>query len=219
MDVVCDKCQVNFKIPDEKVPRGRVFSLACPKCKNKIFIDTRPDTKRAGSSTEKTVIDEIAASTYDASEKPFDFVEEGVETALLCEPDPDIRANIRASLENMGYHTTEAKSPIKALKQMRFHIFDLIVISELFGTDDPEENNVLRYLARLAMDTRRKIFVVLVTGRFRTMDNMIAFNKSVNLVVNLKNIDEIEKILKRGIADNELFYRTFRESLGKTGGL
>ena len=69
------------------------------------------------------------------------------------------------------------------------------------------------------MDTRRKIFVVLVTDRFRTMDNMIAFNKSVNLVVNLKNIDEIEKVLKRGIADNELFYRTFRESLGKTGGL
>jgi hypothetical protein len=49
------------------------------------------------------------------------------------------------------------------------------------------------------------------------MDNMAAFNKSVNLIINLKNINEIEKILRRGLADNKAFYRVFKESLIKTG--
>ncbi|UCD32992.1 MAG: hypothetical protein JSV38_03705, partial [Desulfobacterales bacterium] len=64
---------------------------------------------------------------------------------------------------------------------------------------------------------RRNIFVVLLTDRFRTMDYMAAFNKSVNLIINLKNINDIEKILKRGVADNASFYRVLRESLIKTG--
>lgn len=228
MDIICDKCQAKFKIPDEKVPKGQVFSLACPKCKNKISIDTRSGEPHAHEKTsaapakpkpaqEKSLIDEVSSGTYDASEKPFDFVEEGAQTALVCEPDPDARTKIKTGLEKLGYHITEPKSPIDALKQMRFHVFDMVVINEMFGTENPDENNILRYLDRLVMVTRRNIFVTLITDRFRTSDNMAAFNKSVNIVINLKNIDEIQKILKRSVADNETFYRIYKETLIKTG--
>ena len=67
------------------------------------------------------------------------------------------------------------------------------------------------------MDVRRNIFLALVTDRFRTMDNMSAFQKSVNIVVNLEKIDDFEKILMRGVADNAAFYRVFKESLVKMG--
>jgi flagellar motor component MotA len=87
----------------------------------------------------------------------------------------------------------------------------------MFGTQNPDENNVIRYLDRLSMSTRRNIYVALITDRFRTFDNMAAFNKSVNILVNLKNIDEIEKILTRGITDTKAFYRVFREAMTKTG--
>ena len=228
MDITCDKCQVKFKIPDEKVPKGQVFSIACPKCKNKISVDGRSETPPAKEAApapsakpdpaaEKSVLDEVAGGSYDAEEKPFDFVEEGAQTALLCEPDPDIRAKLRSALGDLGYNTTEPKSPIDALKQMRFHVFDVVVLNEMFGTQNPDENNIHRYLDRLAMETRRNIFVALVTDRFRTSDNMQAFNKSVNIIVNLKNIDDFQKILKGAIADNAAFYRVFREALIKTG--
>ena len=100
---------------------------------------------------------------------------------------------------------------------MRFHVFDMVVLNERFGTQNPDMNSVLKYLDRLNMSTRRNIFVTLITDRYRTMDNMSAFNKSVNLIVNLKNIDEIEKILRRGIADHEAFYRVYKRALIKTG--
>ena len=216
MDIVCKQCKSRFKIPDEKIPKNQIFTLSCPKCKSKISIDTRPSAT-AEPVTEKTIIDEVDSGTYDASEKPFDFLEEGAETALLCEPAPAVRGKIRSALENMGYNVTEPESDRDALKKMRFHVFDLVVLNEVFSSENPDENNVMKYLERLPMATRRKIFVVLATNRFRTMDNMAAFNKSVNIVVNTKSIDEIGKIIKRGLSDNAAFYCVFKDALVKTG--
>ncbi|MDL1983296.1 MAG: zinc-ribbon domain-containing protein [Deltaproteobacteria bacterium] len=230
MEIICKQCQSKFKIPNEKIPKGRVFSLTCPKCNNKISINTRPAASPSPEKTqavtakpkpglEKTIFDEVVSGTYNAFEKPFDFVEEGVETALLCEPDPAIRAKVRMALEKMKYNTTEPKSAVEALKQMRFHVFDLVVLNELFDTQDPDKNDVLKYMAQLAMDTRRNIFLALVTNRFRTMDDMMAFNKSVNIIVNVNNVDEMQKILKRSVDDNTAFYYVFKESLTKTGNV
>jgi len=222
MNIVCEQCQGKFKIPDEKLPKGQIFSLTCPNCKNKISIDTRSkidSSSKPNTGTEKTIFDEVVSGAYDASEKPFDFVEEGAETALLCETDPATMAKIKIALENMGYHTTEALSALDALKQMHFHVFDVVVLNEKFDAHNPDENNVLKYLRQLSMDIRRNIFVALITDRFRTMDNMAAFHESVNIVVNLKNINEIEKILKSGVADNTIFYQVFKESLTKMGRL
>ena len=215
MNIVCKQCQGKFKIPDEKLPKGQIFSLKCPNCKNKISIDTRSkiDSSKPKTVPEKTIFDEVVSGAYDASEKPFDFVEEGVETALLCETNPAILPKIKLALENMGYHTTKAQSALDALKQMRFHVFDVVVLNEKFDAHNPDENNVLKYLKQLSMDVRRNIFVALITDRFRTMDNMAAFHESVNIVVNLNNIEEIEKILKSGITDNTIFYQVFKESL------
>jgi hypothetical protein len=221
MNISCENCQSKFKIPDEKVPKGQMFSLTCPQCNTKVVVDTRSDIPSSSDKPkpekEKTILDEVDADTYDASDKPFDFVEEGVNTALLCESDAAIQKKIKAALYNMDYHITTPQLPKDALKQMRFHVFDMVVLNERFGTQNPEMNPVHKYLDRLNMSIRRNIFVALITERYRTMDNMAAFNKSVNLIVNLKNIDEIEKILRRGIADYEAFYRVYKRALIKTG--
>ena len=228
MNISCDNCRNKFKIPDEKVPKGQIFSLTCPQCNTKVVVDARSDTlslsdtdsesiDKSKPEKEKTIIDEVDADTYDASDKPFDFVEEGVKTALLCESDAALQTKIKTGLHNMDYHITAPQLPKDALKQMRFHVFDMVVLNERFGTQNPDMNSVLKYLDRLNMSTRRNIFVTLITDRYRTMDNMSAFNKSVNLIVNLKNIDEIEKILRRGIADHEAFYRVYKRALIKTG--
>ena len=67
------------------------------------------------------------------------------------------------------------------------------------------------------MSIRRNMFVALISDRYRTMDNMMAFNKSVNLIINSKNIEDVGKILSRGITDTELFYRVYKETLKATG--
>ena len=166
---------------------------------------------------EKTLVKEMASEGYDAADRPFDFIEEGGATALLCEPDPAVREKVSGSLKEMGYQITVPATAKDALKAMRFHVFDLVVLNELFDTSDPQANGVHQYLEGMAMTTRRRFFVALVTARFRTMDNMAAFNRSVNIIINLKNIDEAGKIIKQGVADNRAFYHVFQETLQKMG--
>jgi hypothetical protein len=99
----------------------------------------------------------------------------------------------------------------------RFHVYDTVIINERFDSDNPDANDVLAYFEALPMATRRQTFVVLLTERFRTSDNMAAFNKSVNLVVNLTNMNDFDPIFKRGLADHTAFYHVFKETLKKMG--
>ena len=213
MDITCNSCSAKFRIPDEKIPRGRVSSIPCPKCKTRIPLD--PAKKSAGSVAAE--LESSQSQDFDFVEKPFDFMEEEGLTALLCEQNPHARQTIEGALNLMDYRITVAENARDALKRLRYHAYDLIVVNESFDTNNPDANGVLIYLERLSMSIRRNIFVAMISNRYRTMDNMMAFHDSVNLVVNIKNIEDVGKILSRGITDNQLFYNVYRESLKETG--
>ncbi|MBI5589061.1 MAG: hypothetical protein HY881_01125 [Deltaproteobacteria bacterium] len=227
MDVICNQCLGKFKISDEKIPSEQVVFIPCPRCKNRLTLDTRAERPLTQNDLikpvpptrpdDKHLLESISAGVYDASDKPFDFLGPGVKTALACESDSAILSKLRFVLKQMGYHTVEPPNATDALKKMRFHAFDLIVMNELFDSPSPDDNPILTYLNDVMMPVRRNMFVALITTRFRTMDNMAAFNKSVNVVIHLKNIDEIAKILRRAIDENTAFYNIFQESLVKTG--
>jgi predicted Zn finger-like uncharacterized protein len=213
MDIICNKCSSKFRIPDDKIPADRAASIPCPKCKTRITLN--PPEKNVGNSAGFEESNDNG--TYDAADKPFDFIEEEGLTALLCEQDPNARQIVAKALNLMDYQITEAQSARDALKRMRYHVYDLIVINENFDTKNPDSNGVLIYLERLAIAVRRNIFVAMISNRYRTMDNMMAFHASVNLIVNIKNIEDIGKILSRGITDSELFYRIYKDSLKEAG--
>jgi predicted Zn finger-like uncharacterized protein len=216
MDIECKSCQGKFRVADDKLPPGQSATVKCPRCKAKIVIPAGGDDSDDESDAafdDLFAFDEDEGEGYDAAEKPFDFIEEEGKSALVCESDSLIREKIRPSLEIMEYHTTEVPNSREALKKMRYHNYDLIIINEYFDTQDPDANPLLIYLERMLMETRRNIYVTLITSRFRTMDYMIAFQKSVNMVLNIRNIDDFDKIIQRGMADFGLFYKVFKESL------
>ena len=167
---------------------------------------------------KKSLVNEVASAGYDAAEKPFDFISTNSETALVCESDQAIKEIVTKTLVNMGYHVTEPVAGREALKSMRFHAYDLVVVSEGFDIADAQSTNeVLNYLQNMAAAPRRNIFVALLSDNYRTMDNMMAFSKSVNLVINKKNIDDFATIIKKALEDNKAFYSIFKETLKKLG--
>lgn len=209
MQVICDQCQSKFNLPDEKIPDGKISSLRCPKCKSTITVPAREPEPAA---SQGAVNDD-----YNIDERPFDFIEEEEKTALLCEADVVIREQIVSVLDMLEYHVTVCDSGRDALKNMRYHIYDLVVVNESFDSPNPDSNGILVYLERLNMAVRRNIFVFLLSSRFRTLDHLMAFNRSVNLIMNLQNIGDFEKILKHGLAEHDLTYRVFRETLKRLG--
>ncbi len=213
MEIICKVCQSKFRVPADKLPAGRATSFACPKCGRRITVGLTQNPSRSAITLGEINVE----GNYDASEKPFDFIEEDSQTALVCESHPSVRKTVLDALNLMEYQITIAESARDALKRMRYHNYDLIVVNETFDCESPESNGVLIYLERMNMAIRRNIFVAMLSQMYRTMDNMMAFHHSVNLIINVKNIEDIAKILSRGITDNDLFYEVFNDVLKESG--
>ena len=79
-------------------------------------------------------------------------------------------------------------------------------------------NSPITYcLDHLSMSIRRKVFLVLLSDKFKTMDNMMAFARSANIVVNPDDLSNLPLILKKAIPDNEKLYKAFMDTLKEAG--
>jgi len=215
MNITCDSCRSKFRVPDEKIHPQKGATFLCPKCQHRISVSPPANQPEQELSLDDESLDanEFGVDTFEADDKPFDFVEEEGKTALVCEQNPALKKSILDVLRIMEYHITEPENQRDALKQMRYHDFNLVVINEAFDTRNPDANGVLIYLERLHMMTRRNMIVCMVTSRYRTMDHMMAFQKSVNMIVNTKDVPSLDRVLRGGIADYEYSYRVFKETL------
>ncbi|OPY91125.1 MAG: hypothetical protein A4E72_00283 [Syntrophus sp. PtaU1.Bin208] len=164
----------------------------------------------------KNLFNDNAAGSYDASERLFDFLMEHGETALVCENDSAAKEKMNSALKLLNYAVNEAESVEDALQKMRFHVFDVLLLHDDFETGNGA-HELLKALELLDMSIRRKIFVVLVGESFRTMDNMAAFHRSVNLVVHTGDLNELAAIVKHGVQENKVFYHTYMDALRNMG--
>ena len=168
-------------------------------------------------SEDKSASETTTSGGIDYSGRPFGYLNPDSETAMICQQDAAIRDNISKALKELKLDVVEPSTFKEALRYMRFHIFNVIVIDENFDTDTWEVNYVLNYIENLIMPVRRQTFIVLISETYPTMDNMRAYNKSVNLIINKKEIAEATIILKKEIAENIDFYYLFKENIRKFG--
>jgi hypothetical protein len=148
---------------------------------------------------------------------PREEYDENQRLALLCEDAPDRQAEIKSVLEQLGYTTHLAVSALDAIERMRKNSYEIVVVDELFHGASPLDNPVLLGIQGMSMGTRRYMFVALIGKGYKTFDNMAAFTKSVNLVVNLDDIFRLPVILRRAVNENNQFYRVLRDVLREAG--
>ena len=158
-----------------------------------------------------------AEEELDYSGRPFDYRDMDNNTSMICELDAAIRQKVRENLKTLNFNVIEPTTSKEALKYTTFQTFNVIIVNENFDIGKDGINHVLQYMESLPMFVRRKIFVVLVSSTFATLDYMHSLNKSVNLIINKDEISEIGLILKKEMEENEYFYHVFNEFLRKYG--
>lgn len=221
MEIVCSNCRARLKIPDEKVPESGRVTANCPKCKSEISFEKTPSVSEPPSIREPDEMDsELSENDGEyRDEDPFslDFHEEGAKLALLMLNEAEANSGVRKAVEKLDHKTAFVKEPGEGINKMRFHHFDLLLLSNHFENIPWAQSPVLHYLNRLPMHTRRKSFLVLLGSEFVTMDRMTAFGLSADLLVNPKDMNEFFGILKAALWRHENFYRPFTETLNKLG--
>jgi len=137
--------------------------------------------------------------------------------ALVLNGDDKQVNDISSVLEELSYKSIVAPSTQDAMGKLRLHHFDLIILSDGFDGQNLEGSPVTHYLNHLSMSVRRKIFLVLLSDKFNTMDNMMAFMLSANLVINSADLSKLRLILNKAIPDHEKFYKIFMDTLKEAG--
>jgi|TARA_B100000809_G_scaffold230572_1_gene245106 hypothetical protein len=207
-----------MNILDEKLPKDQAFSITCPGCKNKIKVDQHLKTPDPPTPPQQEEALDTAGMVVDQEEFEDDelvIYDENDQLALIL--DETNQSAWTQALESRDYKIQYAKSPEHAVHKMKFTHFHFIALHENYGNKDLDNNTVYKTLIELPMVTRRNIFVALIGKNFKTLKNMQAFQKSVNVVINEKDINKLEDVLKKSISEIEIFYKVFKETLQSMG--
>ena len=144
--------------------------------------------------------------------EPFD-----ARAALVCEDVLERQTVIKTGLEQIGFSMLAVKNADEAITRLRRDVYELVIVDEQYEGATPLDNKVLAAVRAMAMAHRRWMFVALLGREFKTFDNVVAFARSVNVVVNLNDLPHLPAILKKGIAEHVDFYRVFRQVLTEAG--
>lgn len=136
--------------------------------------------------------------------------------ALVCLASGQDPAPVQAALQELGYTVHVPAKPEEALEQLAENRYEQVLIHEAYG-GSPDQNQVLKAIQTMAMPLRRHMCVGLIGAQFKTSDHMMAFAKSVHFVVAEADLGTIKTVARRAVADNDHFYKTFRESLREVG--
>jgi CheY-like chemotaxis protein len=208
MTVTCPSCKAALTIPEDRLPKGKVVSAACPQCKGKIVMDLTGSASAPDAGKETAPVPTPAPATYSEQRQPL---------ALVCVSVPTERDQVVAALKAEGYSAQVATGTADAIQRLRFMAYALAVIREGFGSAAGEGSPVLDHVAEMPMGARRGMHVVLLSPSAGSHDSAAAFTRSVNLVLNLKDLPHLAEALKRSAAETEQAYRVLLDTLRAQG--
>ncbi|MEX2148327.1 MAG: hypothetical protein WED01_15065 [Candidatus Rokuibacteriota bacterium] len=145
-----------------------------------------------------------------------DFIQQQ-RLALVCEDAPERQAVIKAALDQVGFTMHAARNADEAVERMRRDSYELVILDEQFQGTTYLDNAVLAVVRAMPMAARRYMFVALLGREYKTFDNMMAYARSVNVVVNPNDLQHLPAVLVKAMNDNNQFYRVFREVLAESG--
>jgi predicted Zn finger-like uncharacterized protein len=128
--------------------------------------------------------------------------------ALVCTSE-GYREVIANKLTQSGYQVYVAEDTRQAVETMRANKMDVVLLEPQF---DPAEQGavfVIREINVLRPPQRRRLFFVLLSPSLRTMDAHAAFLNNVNAVVNVHDIEELQRIMEVALREYNELYRDF----------
>jgi hypothetical protein len=139
------------------------------------------------------------------------FVTAADKPALIAFSTPEWLDTVKVALNGLGYkvHTSATHSDfLVRFNQVRYQV---VVVEELFGANNLEENSTLKALQTMPMNLRRHATVILLGNSFQTFAPMEAFQQSVQAVINSSEMFMLRQLIEKVVAENELFLRSYLE--------
>jgi predicted Zn finger-like uncharacterized protein len=135
--------------------------------------------------------------------------------ALVCTSEP-YRDVVARKLTGFGCNVFVAEDTRQAVETMRANKMDIVVLEPQFDPAEQGSVFVIREINILRPPQRRRLFFVLLSPSLRTMDAHAAFLNNVNAIVNVADIEQLERIMEVALREFNELYREFYTASGLT---
>src|SRR6185503_12812151 len=102
----------------------------------------------------------------------------------------------------------------QAVDRMRENKLEVVLLDPRFDQAEQGAVYITREVNILRPVQRRRVFFALLTPTLRSMDAHAAFLSNVNAVINLKEIEDLPKLLERRIREFNELYKEFNTAIG-----
>jgi len=131
---------------------------------------------------------------------------------LICAGE-QYRQHLASQLSQNGYQVFVAQDTRQAVERMRENRLDVVLLDQDFDATEQGAAFVTREVTILRPAQRRRLFFVLLSPVLRTMEAHAAFLNNVNAIVNIKDIDEVPRVLEHSLRDYNELYKEFNAAL------
>jgi predicted Zn finger-like uncharacterized protein len=135
--------------------------------------------------------------------------------ALVCSSEA-YRDSIARKLTQSGYQVYVAEDTRQAVETMRANKMDVVLLEPQFDPAEQGSVFVIREINILRPPQRRRLFFVLISPSLRTMDAHAAFLNNVNAIVNVNDLEDLQRIMEVALREYNELYREFYGAFGLT---
>lgn len=174
---------------------------------------TQSEPAATANDPLQMLVDLLAKGGARENEKPGSRPAWDKRQALLCSAEP-LREPVARKLADNGYQVFVAEDTRQAIETMRSKQMDVVLLDPQFDPTEQGSAFVVREVNVLRPSQRRRLFFVLLSPSMRTMDAHAAFLNNVNTIVNVNDLDDLERVMDIALREYNELYREFYSASG-----
>ena len=169
----------------------------------------------SGEDTVRMLVDLLSKGNAQKTDNPTARPSWDKRKALVCTTEA-YRDLIARKLTQSGYQVFVAEDTRQAVETMRANKMDVVLLEPQFDPAEQGSVFVIREINILRPPQRRRLFFVLLSPSMRTLDAHAAFLNNVNAIVNINDIEELQRILDVALREYNELYRDFYTAFSLT---
>ena len=176
-----------------------------------------PQAEPAANSSEalQMLAELLARGTSRGNDQPGTRPAWDKRKALVCSSEP-LREAVAQKLTDSGYQVFVAEDTRQAVETMRSKQMDVVLLDPQFDPTEQGSAFVVREVNVLRPSQRRRLFFVLLSPSLRTMDAHASFLNNVNTIVNVNDLEDLDRVMDIALREYNELYREFYTASGLT---
>jgi predicted Zn finger-like uncharacterized protein len=174
-----------------------------------------PSETESSDGTVRMLMDLLSKGSLQKNDNPTARPSWDKRKALVCTSEAyrDVAAR---KLTQCGCQVFVAEDTRQAVETMRANKMDVVILEPQFDPSEQGSVFVIREINVLRPPQRRRLFFVLLSPSMRTLDAHAAFLNNVNAIVNVSDIEELNRIVDVALREYNELYRDFYTAFSLT---